>query len=80
MRFDEYVKPAISHLGSQDGWRDLFWLIEEREGLIITLIDSSARQLRTELDNLARIIHERRKALVFRDRCEVGAGGAGGWA
>jgi hypothetical protein len=51
-RFDEYVRPAISHLPSQDGWRDLFWLIEEREGRIITLVERSASRLRDELKNI----------------------------
>jgi hypothetical protein len=51
-RFEEYVRPAISNVGEQTQWHDLFWLIEEREGRIVALVQGASLQLRQELDRL----------------------------
>jgi len=48
-RFEDYVRPAIRHLPGQTDWRQLFWLIEDREGLIVRLVEGSARDLQHEL-------------------------------
>jgi hypothetical protein len=54
VRYEEQIEPVISHLlGSERrGWRELFWLVEEREGRIILLVQSSLRQLKELLSTM----------------------------
>jgi hypothetical protein len=49
LRFEQYILPTISHLQTQTDWRQLFWLIEDREGRIIQLVEGAADELRREL-------------------------------
>jgi hypothetical protein len=53
-QFEQQVGPLINHLPGQGEWRGLFWLIEEREGRIITLVQQTTWQLGHELDSLDR--------------------------
>lgn len=49
-QFERHIRPAIAILPDADRWRELFWLIEEREGRIIAVVEQAAWQLRAELD------------------------------
>ena len=48
--FDEFIRPSVSRLQGFDDWRGIFWLIEEREGRIIRLIESAAHEIGHLLD------------------------------
>ena len=48
-QFDDQLRPLIDRLGEPDRWRDVFWLIEEREGRIIMLVESAVRDLDQQL-------------------------------
>ncbi len=50
-QFDDQIRPLIDRLGESDRWRDVFWLIEEREGRIITLVESAVRDLDQQLSS-----------------------------
>lgn len=61
-QFDEYIRPSIRHLPDFSGWDGVLGLIEDREGRIIMLIDHTAREMSSILENvrestLAEAIH-----------------------
>lgn len=51
-RFNDYIRPAISQLPGEASWQQLFWLIEDREGRVIRLVENTARELRDALERI----------------------------
>lgn len=49
--FDEQVRPVVSHLPEFSGWSGVLGLIEDREGRIIALLNQTAWQISSMLDN-----------------------------
>lgn len=49
-QFESHIKPTIKGLANAQEWQQLFWLIEDREGRIISLVEDTARTLRDELE------------------------------
>ncbi len=48
-QFEQYIRPTIQGLAKDQEWRELFWLIEDREGRIIMLVENTAIALSREL-------------------------------
>lgn len=53
IRFEDFVKPAVSHLSTERDWSSLFWLIEEREGRIIMLVNQATWEMRQQIEELS---------------------------
>lgn len=51
-QFDEYIRPSIRNLPDFSGWDGVLGLIEDREGRIIMLIDHTAREMSSILENV----------------------------
>lgn len=49
-QFEQHIRPTIQGFTKAADWQQLFWLIEDREGRIIRLVESTAWTLRNELD------------------------------
>lgn len=45
-QFEEWIAPTIQHLDCADRWQSALWLLEEREGRIIMLVQRSISELR----------------------------------
>lgn len=50
-QFDEHIRPALGTVADEAEWRQLFWLIEDREGRLIELVASTAWRLGSELEH-----------------------------
>jgi hypothetical protein len=48
--FQEHIAPLLANVGQTVRWRQLFWLIEEREGRIIMLVHSAVREINELLE------------------------------
>lgn len=48
--YDEFIRPSVQQLQGFSDWQGVFWLIEEREGRIIMLIEQTAREIARLLD------------------------------
>jgi hypothetical protein len=44
-QFQHHVEPIVDKLQTGDRWRALFWLLDDREGRVITLVQSIVREL-----------------------------------
>lgn len=51
-QFNDHIRSAVSGLKDSHNWQQIFWLIEDREGRIIRLVESSANNLRYQLDQV----------------------------
>lgn len=48
--YDDFIRPSVQRLQGSSDWQGIFWLIEEREGRIIMLIERTAREIARLLD------------------------------
>jgi hypothetical protein len=54
-QFDEQIRPILQGVSDTDRWRELLYLIEDREGDIIELVRQSVWEVRSQLRDHARL-------------------------
>jgi hypothetical protein len=43
--YEEQIQGVVSAIGDPQKWRDVFWIVEEREGRIISLVQQAVQEL-----------------------------------